>query len=341
MGGEAVRIALVGCGAMGQIAAREVYPAVTARGTAELVAVVDLDEGRAAEAARHTGARAYRTLADAVERVDAVDVRVPHHRHAEVALEAVGRGRHVLVEKPLAADPVDGRAVVTAAEAAGVVLAVAENYPHLRAVHDARRVIDEGGIGRTLAVRSTRAYRIGGVWLRDGWREGDGPGGGVLLDQGTHQVSLIRRLAGPVASVSASVPGSASASGGRPLDTVALTLRLESGVVAQSVLTWASPGPPAQAEATVLGSAGRLDVVVDYQGRTGGCVTWTPGGLDRRGAESYADSHVAIVTDWVDAIRTGAEPRVSGREGLADLAVVAAAAASLENGGAFVPVARA
>ncbi|MDN3353656.1 Gfo/Idh/MocA family oxidoreductase [Actinomadura sp. DC4] len=328
---EAVRVALAGCGAMGEIAAREVYPSLTAGGS--LVAVVDPHEGRAAEAARRTGARPYGTLAEAVagERIDAVDVRVPHHLHAQVALDAIGHGLHVLVEKPIATSVADGRAVVDAAGAAGLVLAVAENYPHLRAVEDARRVLAEGRIGRVLAVRSTRAYLLGGLWRRDGWREGDGPGGGVLLDQGTHQVSLIRRLGGEVASVSAAAvsPG-----------TVTLTLRLDGGVVAQSILTWHSPGPPGRPEATVIGSAGRLDVIVDYEGASGGCATWTPGGADHRGAEYYGDSHTAIVNDWIGAINSGNEPRVPGREGLEDLAVVAAATTSLGERGAFVPVER-
>lgn len=329
-----VRVALAGCGAMGEIVARDVYPALA--GPVELVAVVDPDDGRAAAAARHTGARAYRTLADALarERIDAVDVRVPHHRHAEVALEAIGRGRHLLVEKPLATTMADAQEIVDAAEAAGVVLAVAENYPHLDAVRTARRVLAEGRIGRTLAIQGTRAYRIGGVWVRDGWRESGGPAGGILLDQGTHQVSLIRQLGGPVAAVSAVV------SAGSSLDTVTLTLRMESGVVAQSILTWHSPGPWGQPEATVIAAGGRLDVVVDYEGQAGGCATWTPDGAGRQGAENYYDSHVAMVHDWTTAVRDGTEPRVSGREGLADLAVVAAAGASLENEGAFTPVRR-
>ncbi|MET7337392.1 Gfo/Idh/MocA family oxidoreductase [Nonomuraea sp. NPDC005650] len=316
-----IRVALIGCGAMGEIVARDVYPAVDAT----LAAVVDPDADRAASVARHTGAHAYGTLAEALagERIDAVDIRVPHRLHARVALEAVGHGRHVLVEKPLATSLGDAREIVAAAEAAGVVLAVAENYPHLRAVLDARRLLAEGRIGRTLAVRAIRAYRLDGVWAR-GWRESDG----ILLDQGTHQASLIRQLGGPVAAVSAA----------RFRDTVTLTLRLESGVVAQSLLTWHSPGPWDQAEASVVGTGGRLDVVVDYEGHGGGCVTWTPDGPRRQTGENYYDSHRSIVDDWLDAVRAGAEPRVPGREGLKDLEVVMAAAASLDAQGAVIPV---
>ncbi|GAB3408014.1 Gfo/Idh/MocA family protein [Flindersiella endophytica] len=335
---NAVGVALVGCGAMGEIVAREVYPSVTADGSAELVAVVDPDEARAAAAAEASGARAYRTLGDAsaAERIDAVDVRVPHHLHAAVALEAIGHGLHVLVEKPLATTFADGRRIVDAAAAAGVVLAVAENYPQLGAVHRARQVLADGRIGEPLAIQCTRAFRVDGVWVRDGWRESGGPSGGVLLDQGTHQVSLLRQLGGPVTSVAAT----RSASTGESLDTLLLTFRLESGVVAQSVLTWHSPGPWDQPEATVFGSAGRLDVVVDYEQDKGGCVTWTPDGVAREGAENYYGSHVSIVTDWISAIRAGRQPLVTGQDGLADLAVVVAAAESLATGGSFVMVNR-
>jgi predicted dehydrogenase len=330
------RVALVGCGAMGEIAARDVYPAAARSGTVELVAVVDPDGGRAADAARHTGARGYRTLADALtrEEIDAVDIRVPHHLHSRIALEAIGHGRHVLIEKPIATTVADAASMTDAAKTAGVVLAVAENYPHLRAVRNARRLLTEGRVGRALAIQGTRAYRIDGVWVRDGWRESDGPAGGILLDQGTHQVSLIRQLGGPVTAVSAAL------SPGGSLDTVTLTLRLDSGLVAQSIITWHSPGPCDQAEATVIASGGRLDVVVDYEGQAGGCVTWTSGGTDRLGAENYYDSHRLIVDDWINAVRHGTEPCVPGAEGLEDLAVVSAAAESLDHDGAFVPVGR-
>lgn len=329
-----VKVALIGCGAMGDIVARDVYPAAARNGTVELVAVVDPDDGRAVQAAQHTGARIYPSLADALaqEDVDAVDIRVPHHLHAQVALEAIGHGRHVLIEKPIATTVSDAAAMVGAAKAARVVLAVAENYPHLEAVRHARSLIAEGRIGRTLAIQGTRAYQIDGVWVRDGWREGDGPAGGILLDQGTHQVSLIRQLGGPVSEVSA------VRSAGQSLDTILLTLRLASGIAAQSIITWHSPGPCDQTEATVIASGGRLDVVVDYEGQNGACVTWTRDDADRHGTENYYDSHRAIIDDWIDAICHDTEPCVPGREGLEDLAVVAAAAASLDRQGAFIPI---
>ncbi|WP_307868714.1 Gfo/Idh/MocA family protein [Umezawaea beigongshangensis] len=328
------RIALVGCGAMGEIVARSVYAGPDAP---TLVAAVDPDLGRAARVAAVTGAAPFATLAEAlrVTGATAADVRVPHHLHAEVVLEALKAGCHVLVEKPLATSLPEARRMVEAAVDSGLVLAVAENYPHLRAVLDARAALDAGEVGDVLAILSTRAYRVDGVWIRDGWRRGEGPSSGVLLDQGTHQVSLIRHLSGPVEVVTA------HPAGGRASDAVVLTLRMTSGGIATSLLTWSSPGPAVQTEATVVGTGGRLDVVVDYGGTGGACRLWTPDGSESRGAENYYDSHRLVVDDWLRAIRVGGEAVVPGREGFDDLAVVLAAVDSLERDGAPVAVERA
>ncbi len=321
---SSLKVAMAGCGAIGEIVARDIYPVLT---SVELVAVVDPDERRTAAVSQLTGARAFGALKEALPEVDAVDIRVPHHLHTEVALEAIEHGRHVLVEKPITTTVADARRLIDAARASGVVLAVAENYPHLRAVRQARSLLADGRVGDIIAFRSTRAYQLDGVW-RSEWREGSGVAGGILLDQGTHQVSLIRQLAGPVSAVSA--VGSN--------ETLMLTLQLESGVVAQSLLTWSSPGTWDQTEATVFGAKGRLDVVVDYEQHNGGCSLWTVDGAQRDGAENYYDSHASILDDWAGAIHEGREPIVSGEEGLEDLAVVSAAAASLQAGGTFVPV---
>lgn len=323
---SAIRVALAGAGAIGEIVARDIYPRLTAT---ELVAVVDPDPDRAATVAKYSGARAVEALEDAVDEVDAVDIRVPHHLHTQVALMAIEHGRHVLVEKPIATTIEDARRIVDAARAAGVVLAVAENYPHLETVQQARSLLADDAIGRTLAVRSTRAYQLDGVWRRD-WREGTGPAGGILLDQGTHQVSLIRQLAGPVTAVSA--VGSH--------ETLTLTLQLDRGIVAQSLLTWQSPGTWDQTEATIFGAGGRLDVVVDYEQHQGGYALWTHDRTERLGSENYYDSHAAIVNDWAAAIQQSRDPLVTGEEGLEDLAVVIAAADSLQANGAFVEVRR-
>ncbi|MEV7623589.1 Gfo/Idh/MocA family oxidoreductase [Actinoplanes sp. NPDC089786] len=313
---EGVRIALVGCGAIGELVARRVYASPPPG--ARVVAVVDRVAHRAAEVGALLGVPAFTDLAE-VPAVDAVDIRLPHDAHAAAVLHALDAGLHVLVEKPLATTEADGRALVEAAGASDRVVAVAENYPHLATVQAAARAIEAGRIGELVAVRTTRAYRLDGVWLRDGWRQDGGPAAGILLDQGTHHTSLLRHLAGPIAAV--------TASGGA--DTVGLTLRFASGVIGQSLYTWVTPAFGPEIEATAYGTGGRIDIRVDYEG-TGGSAVLRSGEVLVEG-EDYYDSHRAIVADWVGAIREGRTPLVDAASAFADLRVVLAAAEEVDR----------
>jgi predicted dehydrogenase len=343
-GNPPVRIALVGCGAIGELVARHVY-AKAAPDEFRLVAAVDPQAERRQAVATALGVPAYPSTQAAVDHgvlIDAADIRTPHAVHADAACDALGRGWHVLVEKPLATTLADGERIRRAATAAGRVAAVAENYPHIAAVRAAREAMTSGLVGDVLTLRSTRAFTLDGVWLRDGWRRGGGESAGLLLDQGTHHTSLLRYLGGPITQVTTqpSTPGSAAGTG--RVDTFLLTVRFASGLAAQSLYSWTAFPLTAEAEGTVIGSRGRIEIRVDYDRDGGGATLWdeqSPGGRAISPAENYYDSHTAIVQDWVAAIRSGGTPQVTLDDGLADLAVVLAAGRSRHDGGRPVDVA--
>ena len=361
-GGPPVRVALIGCGAIGELVARHVY-AQARPDDFRLVAAIDPRAERRDAVAQSLGVPAYPSTQAATDdglAVDAADIRTPHALHADTAADALARGWHVLVEKPLATTLADGERIRAAAAAAGRVAAVAENYPHIRAVRAARQAITSGLVGDVLTLRSTRAFTLDGVWLRDGWRRSGGASGGLLLDQGTHHTSLLRYLGGPITQVSAqastpahnrtlasetsraTVATQATDGDGR-VDTFLLTVRFASGLAAQSLYSWTAFPVTAEAEGTVLGSRGRIEIRVDYDTDRGVATLWderSPDGRAISPAENYYDSHRSIVEDWAAAIRSGGRPRVTLDDGLADLAVVLAAGRSLEDGGRPVEVAQ-
>jgi predicted dehydrogenase len=166
------------------------------------------------------------------------------------------------------------------------------------------------------------------VWVRDGWRTGGGAAAGILLDQGTHHTSLLRRLAGEVAAVSAT-PGRSVA------DTLGLTVRFASGVLGQSLYTWTTPPTGVETEAVVYGTAGRIEIGVAYDSAEGSAVLITPGAPPEPlvTGEYYYDTHRAIVADFAAAITGDRLPVVDVADALADLEVVLAAAESLHDGG--------
>lgn len=131
--------------------------------------------------------------------IDIIDICVPGHLHAEIALAALAAGKHVLVEKPLANTVHEAETLATAAAAAhrrGVVSMVGFNYRRVPALALARRMIAEGRLGQ---VREVRAAYLQD-WLADPsapmtWRlRQDTAGSGALGDLGSHVVDLVRYL---------------------------------------------------------------------------------------------------------------------------------------------------
>jgi UDP-N-acetyl-2-amino-2-deoxyglucuronate dehydrogenase len=339
-----VNIALIGCGAMGERVAAQVY-ARADEASYRLAAAIDPAAGRARAVGDALGVPAYPSAEAALAagtRIDAADIRTPHAAHADAACDALRRSWHVLIEKPLATSVADGERIRQAAAASGRMAAVAENYPHLQAVRAAADAVRAGKVGEVLGLRTTRAYTLGGVWLRDGWRRDGGPSAGLLLDQGTHHTSLHRFLGGPVSRVAAEASGPDRLPPGRAADgeTLMLTIRFASGLAAQSLYSWAAFPLEPEAEASVFGSRGRIDIRVSYDAGQGGAYLWDgAGGTPISPPENYYDSHRLIIEDWVSAIRTGGRPLVSVADAQADLAVVLAARRSLETGGRPVTVA--
>jgi len=134
----------------------------------EIVAVCDVNattrEARAAE----WSCRAYGALEDllADPDVDAVEILTPHHLHADQAIAALDAGKHVSLQKPPTTTLAEFDAVAAAAERAGTVCKVFENFSFYPPHRLARRLVDEGEIGEVLSVRIVTA---GGRGEGQGW----------------------------------------------------------------------------------------------------------------------------------------------------------------------------
>jgi predicted dehydrogenase len=114
-----LRVGVIGVGHLGQHHAR----LLGSMDGVELVGVVDIKPGRADEVAAKCGTTAWATVADLMDRADAVTVAVPTASHVEVALPFLERGIAVLVEKPIAPTVADADRLIAAATRAGTTLA--------------------------------------------------------------------------------------------------------------------------------------------------------------------------------------------------------------------------
>lgn len=230
----ALRFGLIGCGDIGRLRADALRKTPGCR----LTAVADVDPRKAQEVAGTSGAAALADWRDLVRRpdVDAVIVSTPPHLHAEMTIAALDQGKHVLCEKPLARTLQECRAMVAAAERSGRRLATGFNYRFYPSFALAKRLVDEGAIGRLNHIRSYGGYSATGhnqPWVHDAGTVG----GGALRDIGIHLIDLTRDLLGEVREVQGVATGNAWQFPGCEDNGFAL-LRGDDGRVASVHASW-------------------------------------------------------------------------------------------------------
>jgi predicted dehydrogenase len=325
-----VGVAIVGCGAVTRLVRVPVYPRLS--DLARVVGVCDPDAARAGEVARQMATdRVYATLEDALADPDvtAVDICTPHALHAEQAVRALEAGRHVLVEKPIAATFNDGQLMVAAARANARVLAINEQIrfgPGLRA---AREQVEAGGIGTLVSVRAHRLFELPRPYAASGWRNDPRvPSAGILIDQGPHYVHLLRRLASGVAG---EITHASALAESAQAPAAVVNVRFASGLLGELLLAWNVPTPPTAAAGYAFGTHGSLEI----DRRDAGLVRYGPAGEEQVlvGRDDYLGAVEACMRDFLRAAagQIGAA-EMSGEEGLRDLAVVDAALRSVASG---------
>jgi len=171
-----------------------------------LVAICGRTEKAVAEAARRYGYEKYYTdWRDLIkdEEVELVDNGLPNNMHAAPSIAAVEAGKHILCEKPLAMDTEEARRMYEAAEKAGVKHMVGFNYRFVPALTLAKKLIEEGYLGKILQYRAVYLQE----WIMDPnfplvWRlRKSVAASGALGDLGAHILDLARYLVGDIESV--------------------------------------------------------------------------------------------------------------------------------------------
>src|SRR5262245_33713236 len=171
----------------------------------EMVAGADPRPEAQARFVQDFGGRGYDTVEAlcADPRVEAVYISSPHELHAAQACLAAARGKHVLVEKPMALSVADCQAMIDAARKANVALVVGHSHSFDAPIARTRELIAGGTYGRLSMIH---ALNYTDFLYRPRRPEELADGGGVLFNQAPHQVDVIRLLANEaVASVRALV----------------------------------------------------------------------------------------------------------------------------------------
>jgi predicted dehydrogenase len=327
------RVGVVGCGYWGAKHVRVLsgLPAV------KEVTVIDRDQ-KSLDVIRSAfpAVRAFSDLDAALDHVDALIIATPPQSHAQLALEALRAGKHVLVEKPLATCAEDARALVQEAERQDRILMVGHTFEFNPAVIELRRRLQRGDLGDIYYVHSSRLNL--GLFRRDV---------NVVWDLAPHDVSILNYILG---SFPTAVTAWGLSHAGAEVEVLAY-LRLEYediGVTGYVHVSWLDPKKVRKV--VVVGSE-RMAVYNDLAEER---LRIYDRGVEFEEASSatherplsyrYGDilsPHIQfeeplLLEDrhFVECIRTGARPQCDGLSGLQVVMVLEAADRSLQAGGA-------
>jgi UDP-N-acetylglucosamine 3-dehydrogenase len=296
-----LKVGVVGVGVMGSNHAR----VFSDMAVVELVGVADPDVKQREFVARTLGCADFADINGLLrEGVDAITIAAPTPLHHDLALECISRGVHVLVEKPIAPSVEEGRAIVAAARRAGVTLMVGHVERFNPAVESIKRAIKDQDI---LSIAITRVGpfppRMSNV--------------GVVIDLAVHDIDLIRWFTD--SEIVEIQPQLSSAVAERE-DIALLQFRTASGVLAHINTNWLTPFKArtihvATRDKYLIADLLTMQVTECFGFQADGSYSM------RHLSVGYAEPLRAELLAFIESIRTGRIPAVTGEEGVASLEI--------------------
>lgn len=205
---------------------------------ATVVGVADVDEDRAQRFAETLGCPSFQSIEELFEKgkPQAVIIATPPATHHSIAKFFLEREVHVLCEKPLTIDLASALDLIAIARRTHTVLTMASKFRFVEDIAKARTMVQSGILGEILFIKNGF---FSDVDMSGRWNSRrDLSGGGVLIDNGTHSVDIVRYLLGPVKQIKV-IEGTRAR--GLPVEeNVEMLLRTESGTMARVDLSWST-----------------------------------------------------------------------------------------------------
>lgn len=347
-----IRVAIVGCGRIAdlhQLGYRD-FP------DAELAAICDTNKIVAKKRAKEWGvSKVYSDYHQVLEDkdIDVVELLTPHHLHCPMTVEACAAGKHVSVQKPMALSAAEADQMIAAAQKAGVILRVYENFVYYAPAVKAKQMIEAGEIGEIRTVRmhvstgsAANSWKVPlSAWL---WRfnEKQCGGGPLVFDHGFHLFSLGYYLGGPIEKVYAWIDKTPVKEAGNlvQIDAPAMIMFKYKSSRCYGELD-IEYTPQMHIDSQYYADDDRIEIIGEkgiifinrYTAKTvdlpelmlfkDGKTTPIP----VEGVE-WHDSFIAATRDMVQMLKTGSQPRLDGPTGKAVLQFTLAALQSAETG---------
>jgi predicted dehydrogenase len=296
-----LRVGVIGVGVMGANHAR-VFATLP---DVQLVGVVDPSRQQRDLVTRVLGTPAFDNLAALFDLdIDAVTIAAPTHLHRDIALKCIARGLHLMVEKPIASNTDEGRDIISHARHADVTLMVGhvERFnPAVQAIKDA--IADEDILSIAITRVGPFPPRMSNV--------------GVVIDLAVHDIDLIRWFTD---SEIVEVQPQLSSAVAEREDIALLQFRTASGVLAHINTNWLTPFKARNVHVATRGKYVMGDLLTRQVTE---CFGFQPDG-------SYSMRHLSVGHDeplraelqaFVEAVRGGKTPAVTGEEGVESLGI--------------------
>lgn len=342
MGADAVRVGVIGCGYWGPNLVRNFM----FNSGFKVEVCCDLDQNRLDYIKQLYPV--VRTTTDQSEvlgdpHIDVIAVATPVQYHYPLVKEALERGKHVLVEKPLTADVAQARELEELASRTGKVLLVGHTFLYSPGIRKVREVIQKGDLGRVLYVRTARMSL--GLFQKDI---------NVVWDLAPHDVSILLYLLAPRTITSARAWGTSHVTEGIE-DLAQVELTFDDGLAAYVQLSWLDPLKTRSL--TVVGDQKMLNYVDTspteplriYDTGVKGPRYYDSFGEFLKYSYWVGDTYIPRIDNTeplkievqhlLDCIRSGEEPLSGGKNGREVVAVLEAINRSLRSDGARVPIA--
>jgi len=332
---NSIRVCLIGAGRAGQVHANSLVKHLPG---AELVAIVDMRKAQREQVAAGYGVRdTFESLHEALEKAafDAVVITTPTFTHRDLVMAAAAAGKHIFCEKPMALSVRDCDEMIAAADRAGVVLQLGFMRRFDPAFEAAAARIEAGEIGRPMLIKSLTH----GPGLPPAWAHDLAASNGMLAEVNSHDWDTIRWLAfsDPLRVYAEVGDFKGAAYGVRAqefYDCALVLVRFESGAMASiSGVCPCEYGYDARVE--IVGERGLLQIgalqgqpVIVCTNREQGLIS----PVFRSWPERFADGYVREMRHFLDCLREGRRPRVTGEDGRWAVASVLAATKSFREG---------
>ena len=194
-----IRVGLIGIGGMGGCH----YGNYSQVKGAKLVAVADVRVDMAKEKTKGTDVKVYADYKEmlANEELDMVDICTPSFLHADMAIDCLKKGYHVLCEKPMTLTAEDAQRVLEATKATDKKFMAAHVVRFMAPYMYLRSVIESGELGKLLRLDMKRVSSIP-TWSWEDWMRDEKRSGGVITDLSIHDIDYVQSILGMPDSIS-------------------------------------------------------------------------------------------------------------------------------------------